>query len=120
MPRHRDSRKLPRRLLDRVHEAPRSHVTGGNALHITGGGTSGARYGFLTRPLLPDGTRPQPGVPMDVVYHLKDKRITRTEFVRPGDKPFLGCIPVHISTYDSFTGDLLRINLDSFREPSSE
>ena len=114
MPRHRNSKKLPRRLLEKVNEAPVSEATSAKTLHIAGGGSSGARYGFLTRPPLPDGTKPSPGTPMDVRYTLNDKKITRTEFVRLGDKPFLRCAPVHISDYDSFTGELLAVHIDRF------
>lgn len=116
MPRHRNSKKLPRRLLGKVNEAPVSEAIDARTLHIAGGGSSGARYGFLTRPLLSDGTKPPPAIPMDVRYTLKDKKITRTEFVRLGDKPFLRCVPVHISEYDSFTGELLAVYIDRFQK----
>ena len=115
MPRHRDKPRLPKRLVEKVQEAPFSAATETKSLHLPGGGAAGARYGFLVRPPLPDGTKPQPGTPMDVRYVLKDDVITRTEFVRLSDKPFLRCVPVHISDYDSFTGELLGIHIDRFR-----
>lgn len=107
MPRHRRSETLPERLLERIKAGTLSEFFG--RLHtIGGGGMAGSRCGFF-RPLLPDGTKPRRGAPVDIQYVLKDGIVTRTEFLR-GEPS----IPLHIAHFDPETGKRFSTILDLY------
>jgi len=101
MPQHRRKEKLPQRLLDRIKASDYSEFFGHGLL------LNGAHANFL-RPKI-NGKKVPRGSSIEVQYSLKDHVVTRTEFLQG-----LPSIPIHMSHFDSETGQRFSTVLDCY------
>jgi len=104
MPKHRNSEKLPKDLMEKIKASPYSEYFG-NVYFVKGNGIR--RFG-MSRPIV-NGFTPKPWQAMDIQYTLQNNIISRTEFLR-GEPS----IPVHIANYDSESGKKFATILDRF------